>query len=338
MTNRASFLAGLSAAAAVAPGAVSAQDVLRGGRRIDVHRHVSPPWYGEAVKAQFPVMPPPLAAWTPERCLADMDAAGIELGILSMPARPGMYFGDVAAARKLSRDANQYMADLRRQYPGRFGFFAALPLPDMDGTLAEIAYALDVLKADGVGVWTSYGKQYLGDAAFVPLWTELDRRRAIVYSHPTDAACCTNPVHDMSETVVEFGADTTRSIGSIVFSGTSARFPNVRVIFSHGGGTMPFLYNRFEDQAKNPKTAALLPNGLDHELRRFYYDTAFASTPEPMAALAKLVPVSQILLGSDHPYHPSSVTVSELLKCGLPSRDVAAIVRQSPANLLGRTA
>ena len=98
---------------------------------------MSPPWYADAVKVSYPKFPPPLASWTPERCLADMDAAGVETGILSMPARPGVYFGDVAASRKLCRDSNEYMASLRRSYPQRFGMFAALPLPDVEGSLAE---------------------------------------------------------------------------------------------------------------------------------------------------------------------------------------------------------
>jgi predicted TIM-barrel fold metal-dependent hydrolase len=146
--DRATFLAALggTAALAVLPLPGGAQSPSANARRIDVHRHVSPPFYQETIKATYPkVFPPPLAAWTPESCLADMDASGIETGILSMPARPGMYFGDLAATRKLCRDSNEYMADLRRKHPGRFGMFAALPLPDVEGSIAELTYALDVL-------------------------------------------------------------------------------------------------------------------------------------------------------------------------------------------------
>jgi predicted TIM-barrel fold metal-dependent hydrolase len=326
--DRATFLAALGGAGALAvlPLAGRAQTRPSPARRIDVHRHVSPPFYQETIKGAYPKMfPPPLAAWTPERCLADMDAAGIETGMLSMPARPGMYFGDVAAARKLCRQSNEYMAELRRAHSGRFGMFAALPLPDVDGSLVELAYALDVLKADGVGTWTSYGQQYLGDAKFAPLWSELDRRKAVVFTHPTDAACCVNPVPQMSETVIEFAADTTRAIGSIVFSGTSARFPNIRFIFSHGGGSMPFVIDRFLDQGRDSKSAALLPHGVEYELRRFYYDTAFASSPEAMAALMKLVPASHVVLGTDFPYKPGAETVGELAVCGISPQDLATI-------------
>ena len=200
-----------------------------------------------------------------------------------------------------------------------------------------MAYALDVLKADGVGTWTSYGQKYLGDPAFAPLWAELDRRRAVVFTHPTDAACCVNPVPQMSETVVEFGADTTRTIGSLVFSGTSTRYPNIRFVFSHGGGTMPFMIDRFLGQAQDPKSAALLPHGVVYELKRFYYDTAFASSPEAMAALMDLVGPAQIVFGTDFPYAPAIQTVKELDVCGVPARALAAIGRQSALALLGRS-
>ncbi len=306
---------------------------------VDIHRHVSPPFYQDAIGGNYPKeFPPLLAAWTPERCLADMDAGGIELGILSMPARPGTYFGDVAHARTFCRDTNEYMAELRRAHSGRFGMFAALPLPDIEGSIAELAYALDVLNADGVGTLTNYGSIYLGDVSLAPLWAELDRRKAIVFTHPVDAACCPNPVPQMRETVVEFGADTARTIGSLVFSGTSTRFPNIRFVFSHGGGSMPFAIDRFINQSRAPETAPLLPNGVEYELRRFYYDTAFASSRVAMAALTTLLPTSQIVLGTDFPYSTGAKTIAALNASGVAPHDVAAIMRDTGLALLGRGA
>jgi 6-methylsalicylate decarboxylase len=333
--NRSTFLGGLAGAAAC--GALPAVAQTGRGNHIDVHRHVSPPFYQTEIKAVYPkVFPPPLAAWTPDSCLADMDAAGIGLGMLSMPARPGMYFGDVDFARRFCRQSNDYMAELRRTHPGRFGFWAALPLPDVEGSLTELAYALDTLHADGVGVWSSYGQHYLGDPMFAPMWTELNRRNAVVFAHPTDSACCVNPVAPtMGETVVEFAADTTRTIGSLIFSGTSTRFPNIRFIFTHGGGLMPFVIDRFHNEARDPKNVALLPNGIEYELKRFYYDTAFVSSPEGMAALRKLLPVSHIVLGTDFPYEAGSATTGELAVCGLPAAELAAIMRQSALPLIG---
>ena len=171
---------------------------------------------------------------------------------------------------QICRRCNEYMAELRRTYPGRLGSFAALPLPDIEGSLIEVAYALDVLHADGVGTWTSYGEHFLGDPMFAPLWIELNRRAAVVDRHPTDSACWPNPIASvMSETVVGFPADTTLAIGSFVFSGTSTRFPDIRFIFSHGGGFMPYAIERFKLEARAPKNRDLLPHGVEHELKRF---------------------------------------------------------------------
>jgi predicted TIM-barrel fold metal-dependent hydrolase len=229
------------------------------------------------------------------------------------------------------------MAELRRTHPGRFGVFAALPLPDVPGSLTEIAYAYDRLHVDGVGVWTSYGTMYLGDPAFEPMWALLDRRKAVVFVHPTDAACCANPIAPvMSETVVEFAADTTRAIGSLIFSGTSTRYPNIRFIFSHGGGAAPYLTDRFAYDARDPKRAALVPHGIDAELRKFYYDTAFVSAPSPMAALMTMAPASQILLGTDYPYAPGSDTVRELATCGVTADQLDRFERRNALALFVR--
>jgi len=143
----------------------------------------------------------------------------------------------------------------------------------------EIAYALDTLKADGIGLLTSYGDKWLGDPAFAPVMEELNRRKAIVYTHPTTASCCGNLIPDVPDAIVEWGTDTTRTIAGLV-SGTAARCRDVTFIFSHGGGTMPFLAERFQRLPQaNPKVAARLPGGVDAELRRFYYDTAQAAHP-----------------------------------------------------------
>ena len=334
--NRTTFLAGAAAlgAAAAVPLASGAQPA-GGGRRIDVHRHVSPPFYQDAIRGKYQKpFPPPLASWTPDRCLADMDAAGIETGILSMPARPGMYFGDAAAARAFCRQCNEYMASLHGAHGGRFGFFAALPLPDVEGSLVELAYALDTLKANGIGGWSNYEGKYLGDAMFAPLWAELDRRNAVAFIHATDAPCCPNPVPQMTETVIEFAADTTRTIGSLVFSGTTSRYPGVRFVFSHGGGSTPFVIDRFVNEAADPKHAAALPHGVEYELKRLYYDTAFVSAPESMAALMRLVPPSHVVLGTDYPYAPGKQTTDQLVACGIAPSAIVAIGRQSAAALL----
>ncbi len=195
-----------------------------------------------------------------------MDKAGVLTALTSITT-PALRFLDEAGARKLARECNEYTAKLVADRKGRFGMFAVMPMPSVEGTLHEIAYALDTLKADGIGLLTSYGDKWLGDPAFAPVLEELNRRKAGVYTHPTTANCCAN-------------LDTTRTIASLVFSGTAARLADLRIIFSHGGGTLPFLAERFLRLPLNNRTlAARVPNGVIAELRRFYYDTSAIAWP-----------------------------------------------------------
>jgi predicted TIM-barrel fold metal-dependent hydrolase len=167
---------------------------------------------------------------------------------------------------------------MSRANPGRFGSFAMLPMQDTDSALREIEYALDVLKADGIGLLTSYGNKWLGHPSFAPVMDELNRRKAILYTHPTLANCCENLLPNVPPTVVEYGTDTTRTIVDIVFSGTAARCPDVKFIFSHAGGTMPFLTERLLKMPVLDKSLLpRVPNGVMHELKRFYYDTAWSA-------------------------------------------------------------
>ncbi len=302
--------------------------------RLDVHHHLSPPFFPDAVKPRQ--IPPFLVGWTPQTSLTDMEKAGVATALLSMPRSPSVYFGGLDASRQLARRVNEYMAELRRTYPGQFGFWAELPLPDVEGSLREAAYALDALGADGVAMATSYGSKWLGDAAFSPLWDELNRRKAVVFTHPLSNQCCVNQLPGVADTVVEYGADTTRTIASLIFSGTASRYPDARVIFAHAGGTMPFLIERFEFQARDPKFAAVLPHGVDYELKKFYYDTAQSSNPEAMGALMRLVPTSHILFGTDFPYRFSSENVTGLAGCSLRAADLQAISRQNAVALLPR--
>lgn len=332
--RRTTFLAGVGAvtAAAATPAGLSAQDTPH--NRIDVHRHLSPPGYADASHGYLPVFPKPLAGWTPQASIEDMDAAGIALSMLSMPATPGVFYGDVQAARTLSRTSNDYMASLKRDNPNRYGVFAVLPLPDIEGSLHEIAYALDTLKTEGIGLLSSYNGKFLGDPSFAPIWQELDRRHALVFTHPAGNACCNHLQPEFSESVIEYGTDTTRTIASLVFSGASSRYPNVRVIFSHGGGTMPFLIERFRLAAAEPSIAKNLPNGVDAELRRYYYDTAFITNAAAMGALTELVPATHILFGTDFPYRAAAPAVRELAACGLTPAEEIAIVRPNALQFL----
>jgi predicted TIM-barrel fold metal-dependent hydrolase len=302
--------------------------------RIDVHHHHTPPPYVAAITARN--IPGPVRDWTPEKSLADMDRAGVATALTSITT-PALRFLDDAGARKLARECNDYTARLVADSRGRFGMFAVVPMPGVEGTLQEIAYALDTLKADGIGVLTSYGDKWLGDPAFTPVMEELNRRRAVVYTHPTTANCCGNLVPDVPESIIEWGTDTTRTIASLVFSGTAARFRDVQLIFSHGGGTLPFLTERFVRLPLiNKSLASRVPNGVEAELKRFYYDTAQASHPYALASLTKLIPVSQIVFGTDFPYRTASDHVKGLADYGFSASDLQAIDRGNAVRLLPR--
>ncbi len=288
---------------------------------IDVHHHLVPPRYLERIAADKASGAPAastqaLEQWTVQRSLDQMDLAGVETSILSL-SNPGVWFGDAAIARKLARECNDYAAKLVATYPGRFGSFAVLPLPDIDGSLAEMAYALDSLKADGLGLYTSYQNKWLGDPLFDPIFAELNRRRAIVYVHPTAADCCRALQEAVPSNLIEYQTDTTRAIAGILAAGIPTRYPDVKMIFSHAGGTMPFLIERFMNWAKTPPIAKALPHGLISAVSGFYYDTAQTSNPIAMGALSKLVPNSQILFGTDYPFRTVEEHVDQLTHSGV---------------------
>jgi predicted TIM-barrel fold metal-dependent hydrolase len=302
--------------------------------RIDVHHHLVPPGYVTAVSAKVPVSPP-IIKWTLQKSLDDMDRAGVATAMMSLTT-PGLWFGDVAFAAPLARSCNDYGATLVRDHRGRFGHFASLPMPDADASLKEIAYAFDTLHADGITLFTSYGDKWLGDGAFTPVLEELNRRKAVVFVHPTTANCCGNLISFIPDPAIEFGTDTTRTIGSLVFSGAAARFPDIRWIFSHAGGTMPFLIERFQFIARDPEMAAKTGSGLLPLLRTFYYDTAQASNPTALGALRTLVPTQQILFGTDFPFRTAEEHVEGLTKCGFTPAELAAVEHENADRLLGR--
>jgi predicted TIM-barrel fold metal-dependent hydrolase len=242
-----------------------------------------------------------------QKTLDDMDKGGVATAVLS---------GNVAQARPLARDAavriaresNDYAKQLATSHPGRFGVFAMLPLPHIDESLKEIAYALDTLKTDGIGLMTNYGDKWLGYSYFEPIWDELNRRKATVYTHPVDANCCVNLVQGLPPMTVEWGADTTRSITSLIFSGTSQKYRDISWIFSHGGGGLTAFAERLLVQMVTtpPYRGQFTRAIVQAELNRFHYDTAQVSLAGTLAALAKLVPVSQIVYGSDFPYRAAA--------------------------------
>jgi predicted TIM-barrel fold metal-dependent hydrolase len=327
---------GVAAGAGLALGLSSAVAQSGTPRRIDVHHHLAPPrWITEVVLGRNTGQRP-LADWTPQRSIEDMDRGGVATAITSI-SEPSVWFGDNEAARRLARECNEYGARLMADHPGRFGLFAILPLPDVEGSLEEIAYALDTLKADGICLMTSYRSKYLGDPAFAPVMDELNHRKAVVFTHPVRPDCCRNLVPDVAEPVIELGTDTTRTIASLLFSGTVTRCPDIKFIWSHGGGTVPFLTMRFVAWANARKDlAARLPNGPVAELKTFHYDTAQAANPYALASLTRLVAPSQIVFGTDFPFVTAAATAQGLKDFGFSDVDLAAIERGNALVLMPR--
>ena len=263
-----------------------------------------------------------------------MDRHGIATAICSL-VQPGVWIGGVDASRKLARECNEYGARMAGDHRGRFGLFAAVPLPDPDGSLREIEYALDTLKAEGIGLLTSFDEKYLGDAAFAPVYEELNRRGALVYVHPTEPKCCKGLVPGVTVSTIEYATDTTRTIASLVYSGMAAKYPDIRFIFSHGGGTVPFLLGRFERLATEKKDPWLKEGAAPH-LRKFFYEIAQANHRGALDALMAMVPVSNVLFGSDFPLRPVSEAVQGLAAYHFTEAERHAINRANAERLVPR--
>jgi 6-methylsalicylate decarboxylase len=336
--DRRSFIAGgLASAGAAAMAVAPATARTPAAARIDVHHHVAPPkWLADVIGRDL--LQPATRDWSVSRSIEDMDKGSVAAAIVSV-TNPGLWFGDPEQTRRLARDSNDMMATLVHDRPTRFGMFAAMPLPNADATLREIEYALDVLKADGIGLFTSYHDMWLGNPAFVPVMEELDRRGALVFVHPTAAACCMNLVPDVHPGVMEYGTDTTRAILGILFSGAAVRFPRIRFIWSHAGGTAPFLAGRIEGSVRRLKDhAQRLPNGAISEMRKFHYDVAGAANPGALVSLTRLVAMSQILFGTDYPSGNSRDIIAGLADVGFSDHDLGAIGRENALRLLPRFA
>ena len=330
MTNlaRREFLLALAATAAVRAQAPAPPKPYR----IDVHHHFFPPEYVAAIGNLAAAFPP----WTTAQSLDVMGKANVEKAMLSL-SLPGVFIGgNLQQARRFSRLVNDYGAQMVRDHPGRVGRLATHPLPPHEGSRRAKEYVKGPQKADGLGLMTSLGDKWLGDAAFAPVWEELNRRRAVIYTHPLSPDCCGALNYGLGPGAIEWATDTTRTAASLLFSGTAAKYPNIRWILSHGGGTVPFLLSRFvREEATGKNMDQRLPRGLMYELRKFYYDTAQANTPGPLAALLEMVPSSQVLYGSDYPYRTYDELNAGLGSFrGFTSTDLRAIERDNALRLL----
>lgn len=317
--------------------------VVAAAKLIDTHHHYYAPAFKQAwldwEKARNRRHNPAVEHWSPERSLAEMDKAGVRMAVLSLASTPGLWFdkGPEGAAQ-YARIAADYGAELMARHPGRFALFAPLSMLDIEATLKEIAYVFDTLKCHGVGLQTNYGDKWLGNPIYNPVWQELNRRKAVIYVHPLVAACCGNLSVGAFPPVLEVPHDTTRTVTSLLLSGALVRYRDIRWLFSHAGGTVPMLAGRIEGfYAANPKAKEFAPEGIVGELRRLHYDTAQATSAPAMAALTKLVPVSQIIYGTDYPYFPTS-QFEDLKQLGLAPAELDAIASGNALRLLPRLA
>lgn len=310
--SRRQVLVGLSALAASSMTRPAEPRRAAASPIVDVHAHFQP----DVLRALG--MPGPMAAWSVQKHLDDMGAAGVTRSLLSVTTPGVPETGE--RARTLARGINEDAAKLAADHRG-LGYFLALPMDDPDAALKEIEYGFDVLKAPGVGLFTSYGDAWLGDQRFDPVFQELHRRKAVVYVHPDTANCCGRLIPEVADTLIEYGTDTTRAIASYIYRGAARRFPDVRMIFSHSGGTMPFLIERFEGADRGPAAKAQAPDGFRATAARFFYDIAQSTHAVPSQALRQLVPVNHIVFGSDYPFRTTLEHVQGLEAAGVYSAE-----------------
>jgi 6-methylsalicylate decarboxylase len=276
------------------------------GELVDLHHHVIPPVLAETIARHTPIgtggtsgltMPP----WSSDSALGFLDDAQISLAVASTGF--GVHYGDDAEAVKVARECNDLIAGLVRDHPDRFGGFAVLPLPLVDASIAELDRALGELALDGVMLLTNYGGGYLGDPRFTPVFDALESHATTVFVHPTaspDAASHTLGVPDF---LIDYVADTTRAVTRLHYSNTFVRTPSVRYVFSHAGGTIPYLMSRFDllESVATLPGAQTRPSARD-QFRRLYWDTALSFTDPVLHLLRDVVGIDQIVFGSDYPY------------------------------------
>jgi 6-methylsalicylate decarboxylase len=280
---------------------------------------------------------PGVPDWTPARAIEQMDKHGVSTAVISLASTPGLWFGDGAeAASKTARMCQDYAAEMRKDYPGRFGIFAPLSMLNIDATLKEVEHAFDVVKADGINLQSNYGDKWLGDPVYKPVLEELNRRKAVVYVHPLVAACCGQLSVGTFPAVIEVPHDTTRTLTSLLLSGSFARYRDIKWLFSHAGGTIPMMAGRIDSfYGARPNLKEFAPDGIVGELRRLHYDTANATSAPAVAALLHLVPASQISYGSDYPYFGLD-QIKQLRGLGLSGEQLETIASGTATRLIPR--
>jgi 6-methylsalicylate decarboxylase len=339
-TGRREFLAGLAAVAWT-----RFQTPTTEARRIiDVHQHFASPGYIDAITRGGGNATAWMKDYTPAKPVEEMDKAGVATSIVS-PSPSTVWLNEAAQARTVAREINEFAAaKMVGVYKGRFGVFAALPLTDIDGSLREIEYAFDSLKADGVTLWTSYGNRLVGHESFAPVFDELNRRRAIVYVHPIQPSCCPSQIPGVIAQTFEYPADSARAIMSLIAGNTTARCPQIKFLFPHGGGAFVSIAGRFVAGLNeggllgDPATNQAASNSRLEQVRRLYWDTGQAANAVNMQALKHLVPVSQILFGGDFPNSNVAAQIAGLRTSGFTNDELRGIYRENALKILPKYA
>ena len=265
--------------------------------RIDTHHHIVPATYAAWLKKKgLEAGGLPIPEWSADSALALMDKYRVQTAIMSI-STPGVHLGDAAEAREKAREVNEYAAEMVRKHPSRFGFFATLTLPDVRGSLEELGYAFDQLHADGVVLLANSRGIYLGDPAFDPLFYELNRRRAVVFIHPS-YLFGVDPLKGVPPFIADFLLDTTRAAIRLAGSGTLDRCPDMKVILSHAGGFVPYAAYRIAGAASPKRDFA---DGIA-QLQKFYFDLALSGSPTALPALMALAKPDHVLYATDWPY------------------------------------
>jgi predicted TIM-barrel fold metal-dependent hydrolase len=240
-----------------------------------------------------------------------MDATGVRTSMLSVSS-PGVHFGDDAAARRLGRQLNEFAIGLVHAHPGRFGHWASLPFPDVEGSLAELAYALDVLGSDGVALLSNAHGVYLGDERYQPVYAELNRRAATVFVHPVSPPNWQQVALGRPRPMLEFLFDSTRTASDLVLRGVLARYPDINWVFSHSGGALPVLAERLD------LFGNMLPGGVPgdrtvpEQLGGLWYDIAGTPFPHAAPALVRAFGTERVLYGSDYCWTPAAGVRSQV--------------------------
>ncbi len=313
--------------------------------RIDVHSHFLPPVYADALaKAGLKTLDGgfPVPAWSVEAALEMMDRQQIATAMVSLSS-PSTHFLAPPLRPSLVREINAAGAGLMSAHPGRFGFFASLPMPDVEASLAEIRFAFDQLGVDGVILETNIDGAYLGAPDFAPIFAELDRRKAALFLHPTSPACFEALALGRPAPLLEFPLDTTRTLVDLLYSRTLQAHPDIKVIVPHAGAALPALVARIAAFANlpilDPRPAS--EQEVFETLARLYYDVALSAHPVPLAGLLRLAPITQVLFGSDWPFTPEigvARNIRQLGESGLSEADLRAIAHENAERVFPRLA